>query len=264
MKEKIKKVLIELEKEKGIKILFAVESGSRAWGMESENSDYDVRFVYMRKKKDYLSLNKKEEVITATFDKDLNKCQHEGCYIDIIGFDIYKFLNMLIKSNPTCIELINSDIVYLGEVNEKFRDWILRNYNPISLYYHYRSMCEQNYKKYIDSGNKATYKKYLYSMRGLVSAKFIYKYNLLPSIKFPELLKSIKGNGLISDDIINELLKIIELKKKGKEKDIVKNYSHIDSYIENFLKEEIKHKDFHKVKNIDITKLNKELLRLLK
>lgn len=263
MKEKIKKVLIDLEKEKGIKILFAVESGSRAWGMESENSDYDVRFVYIRKKEDYLTLDNKEEVITANFDNNLNKCSPEGCYIDIIGFDIYKFLKMLIKSNPTCIEWINSDIVYVGEVNEKFKDWILKNYNPISLYYHYRSMCEQNYKKYIDSGNKATYKKYLYSMRGLVYAKFIWEYNLLPSIKFPELLKAIKGNGLISNEIINELLNIINLKKKGKEKDIVKNYSHIDSYIENFLKEEIKN-DLKIIKSTDIKELNKEILKLLK
>ena len=63
MKKNIRKLLKRLEKENKIKILFAIENGSRAWGMASKDSDYDVRFVYFRKAKDYLKLDKEDDVI---------------------------------------------------------------------------------------------------------------------------------------------------------------------------------------------------------
>ena len=77
MKEKITNILKSIEKEHNISILFAIENGSRAWGMASQDSDYDVRFVYYRKTKDYLKLDKEDDVI-------LNKndcCNYESIYI---------------------------------------------------------------------------------------------------------------------------------------------------------------------------------------
>ena len=88
MEKEIVKILKGIEKKNNIKILFAVESGSRAWGMESENSDYDVRFVYYRNKNKYLNLNLPAEVLTANFDKKCKPTKPEGCFIDIIGFFI--------------------------------------------------------------------------------------------------------------------------------------------------------------------------------
>ena len=121
-------------------------------------------------------------------------------------------------------------------------------------------MCNQNYKKYIDSGNQVTYKKYLYAMRGLVSAKYILLRNKLPNINFPELLIEIKGEGIVEDRIVEELLNIVRLRKELKEKEIVRNYKRIDEYIENFLKEEPKL--IHLKKPIDKSSLNKEILKI--
>ena len=72
MKDKIKELCKNIETEKNIKILFAVENGSRAWRMDSKDSDYDVRFVFVRPIKEYIQINKPGEVITTAFDKDGN------------------------------------------------------------------------------------------------------------------------------------------------------------------------------------------------
>ena len=92
MKKNIRKLLKKLEKDNKIKILFAIENGSRAWSIASKDSDYDVRFVYFRKTKDYLKLDKDDDVINIAYDKDLNPCEAQGSLIDMSGFDIYKYL----------------------------------------------------------------------------------------------------------------------------------------------------------------------------
>ncbi len=245
MDELIIRLLKELEKEKKIKILFCVESGSRSWRVESNNSDYDVRFVFKRPLKEYVKMNKSGEVISAHFDEKGEKMSQEGCFLDFQGFDIFKFIKMLSASNPTVIEWLQSDIGYLGNKPKVWTDFAAKNFKRISLYYHYKSMCKQNYLKYLKSGNVVTYKKYLYAMRGLVNAKYI-TWNIgLPSIDFDETLKTILRMQLsghykeiVSSSIIKQLWKIIELKKDCREKQIVKNIVKIDSYIEDFLKDD--------------------------
>ena len=239
MKKEIVKLLKQIEKEKDVKIIFAVESGSRAWGMSSEDSDYDVRFFYVRPLKEYIQINKRGEVISSSFDRNLKSCETEGCYVDCQGFDIFKFTKMLSSSNPTTIEWLRSEILYMGEKPKAFVDFAEKQFNPISLYFHYKSMCRQNYLKYLKSKTLVTYKKYLYAMRGLLNAKYIafFKGKELPPISFPETLE--QSFYFIEDDSIPQtLVDIIEKKKLKKEKDIIKNISKIDNYIEEFLKDD--------------------------
>lgn len=68
MQEKIKQYLTDLEHEKGIRILLACETGSRAWGFPSPDSDFDVRFIYMHDKEWYLSLTEKKDTIEFFLD----------------------------------------------------------------------------------------------------------------------------------------------------------------------------------------------------
>ena len=56
MRNRILKELQKIEEKENVKIIMAIESGSRAWGFASPDSDYDVRFIYVRKKEDYLKL----------------------------------------------------------------------------------------------------------------------------------------------------------------------------------------------------------------
>jgi len=114
--------------------------------------------------------------------------------------------------------------------------------------------------KYLKSGSLVTYKKYLYAMRGLVYAEWVFCYNKLPSINFKE---AIEKSIFLNDDIKNKLLNIIELKKKGKEKDIVENDIKIDKYIESFLQKDYS-QYLGRTNKPDITELNEELWRQLK
>ena len=102
MKEKILQKLKEIEKSKNVEILFAVESGSRAWGFASPDSDYDIRFIYKHKTEYYLSLWEKPDVIEFMTEDDL----------DGSGWDLRKAVKLLAKSNASLIEWLFSLIYY--------------------------------------------------------------------------------------------------------------------------------------------------------
>ncbi|MBT7902545.1 hypothetical protein HN587_01690 [Candidatus Woesearchaeota archaeon] len=234
MKEEIKKLCARIEKEQNVKILFAIENGSRVWGMSSKDSDYDVRFVFVRPVDEYVQINKPGDVIQAAFDSKFEKCPVEGSLIDMSGFDIFKYTKMLSSSNPTTIEWLMSDIVYYGSQNERFKEFAKNCFSKKSLYFHYKSLCKNNYIKYLKTGTFVTHKKYLYAYRGLINAKWVVVHESIPPIKFLDALAGMKE--IIPDIVIEKLKKIIELKKEGKEKDKVANIKEMDSYIEEFLK----------------------------
>jgi len=225
MKEEIVALCKQIEKEHDIFILFAIESGSRLWRMESANSDYDVRFVYVHRSEKYFGIKEPQDVINVTVGD-----------LDLSGFDIKKFGKLLSSSNPSLIEWLYSDIVYYRKVPIEWKNFIKINYNPLALYHHYRSMCGQNYIKYIKTKQSVTYKKYLYAMRGLVNAKLVEYNGKIPPIRFDVGLNQAQDAGVISDSIIKKLQLIIKLKKSGREKDIAQNELDFDSYIESFLK----------------------------
>ena len=259
MKDKIRDICIQLEKEKDVKILFAVENGSRAWRMHSKDSDYDVRFVFVRPITEYIQINKPGEVIEVSFDKDENKCAQEGAYIDMSGFDIFKYLNMLSSSNPTTIEWLMSDIVYYGEQNKVFKEYATKSFNKIALYHHYKSMCRNNYLKYLKSGELVTYKKYLYAYRGLINAKWVAHKKTTPPIIFEEALKGMRE--VVLGSILDKLEEIIRIKSQGKEKDIIQNIVIMDNYIEDFLKDD---SEAPKEKShTTFNELNEELRRIV-
>lgn len=237
MENKIKKLLNKVAKEYNVKILFCVESGSRAWGMASKDSDYDVRFVFYRKPEDYLVINPKPDVITASFNEKLERCSPEGCLIDMQGFDLLKFSKMLSSSNPTVIEWLNSDILYYGEKPKEYVRFSKELFNFMSLYYHYKSMGKQNFNKYIKPQNYiSTPKKYLYTCRGIICALYVKEFLKLPPIEFHDTLEILWENNYINDDIFDILMNIIENKKSQSEKHKIENLEILDNFIEEQLK----------------------------
>jgi len=275
MREEIKEICRQLEQEKGIKIIFAVESGSRAWRLNSKDSDYDVRFVFVRPMEEYLKINERDEVIISCYDEQGNKHPQEGCFIDMEGFDIFKFSRMLSSSNPTVIEWLQSDILYYGNKPQCWLDRLDNKINFLSLYFHYKSMCKANYVKYLKSGNDVTYKKYLYAMRGLVNAKWIVEYKMLPKINFSDTISEINPleeakidtnqfrhaiKEVVPVFILKRLGDIIFLKTCGREKDIVENDTYIDMCIENFLKDDSDAPESNRILET-YTDLNEEILK---
>lgn len=255
-KELITKLCKKIENEEKIKILFAVENGSRAWRMDSSDSDYDVRFVFHYPLERYISLNKPKDVISKYYDKEGKKHAAKGCFIDIVGFDIFKYLQLLASSNPTTIEWLKSDIVYYGKQNKVFQKFAFKYFKKSALFYHYKSLAEQNYKKYIESGANVSYKKYLYVTRGIANAKYVKENNKVPPIELKKVVKELK----LPTKIKKTMLNLISLKRKGDEKQRTTRLKDFDDYIEKFIK-----KDIEKPK-IDLKAqkiLDKELKRIL-
>ena len=259
MKDRIRKICKNLEKEKNIKILLAVENGSRAWRMDSKDSDYDVRFVFVRPMKEYIQITRPEEVINIAFDEKGNQCSAKGALIDISGFDIFKYVKLLSSSNPTTIEWLISDIIYYGTQNKALKKYATENFSKLSLYHHYKSMCKNNYIKFLKPKNQATYKKYLYAYRGLINAKWVVYKKTVPQIIFNDALEKMKN--VIPDSVLNKLKEIIDLKSHGKEKDIIKNIMILDKYIEDFLKDDSEAPT--KKSHATLNDLNEELRKII-
>lgn len=183
MEEKIKKYLSELEKEKGIEILLACETGSRAWGFPSPDSDYDVRVIYKHHKDWYLSL---------TEEKDTIEYFLENNEIDISGWDLRKSLRLLAKSNPPLLERIQSPIIY--KVDIAFLTGIQtaaqKNYSRIATIHHYLSMAKKAFEE-ITNTEEYKLKKFFYALRASVACLWILEKEEIPPIEFGKML-----NGL--------------------------------------------------------------------
>ena len=258
MKGTISRICQNLESDHSIKILFAVENGSRAWRMASRDSDFDVRFVFARPLREYLQIKKPKQVINASFDESGHPCTGNA-YIDVSGFDIFKFAELLSKSNPTTIEWLITDIVYYGKQNEVFKNFALTHFSKTSLYHHYKSMCRDNYTRLIQSKKRVTYKVYLYAFRGLVNALWVLHKGSVPPIIFEDALQDMEG--ILPPSISSQLREIIEIKAQGKEKSIIDNIEEMDRYIEQFIN--IRHEIPREKSRPPVDILNKELQRIL-
>ena len=120
MTDKIKEKLQEIETMETVKILLAVEAGSRAWGFESPDSDYDVRFIYVRPLAEYLRLDPQKDIIEWQLDNVL----------DINGWDLNKSLIQFRKGNATLFEWSNSPIVYIHTPEWNYIYNIAKSYLP--------------------------------------------------------------------------------------------------------------------------------------
>ena len=162
MREKILTELEAVERERDVRVLLAVESGSRAWGMASDDSDYDVRFVYVRPARDYLRLESVRDTIEWRLDEVL----------DITGWDVAKFLRLVRRSNPTAFEWLSSPIVYAEDRDfSRVREVATGCFSPKASAFHYLGMERGHDRAYL-RGEVVNAKKYLYIVRALLAARW--------------------------------------------------------------------------------------------
>lgn len=253
MSEKINEIiqqkLAEIEEKENVKILHCVESGSRAWGFASPDSDYDVRFIYVRKRDFYLKLEKTRDVIEWQLDETL----------DINGWDLQKALQLLYKSNPTIFEWNSSPIVYSTTDEWKFIKEIINDYFLAkSGIYHYISTAKTNYREYL-KGEMVRLKKYFYVLRPILACKWIIDKNTPPPMLFSELMESELESEMIP--VVNDLLNIkMNTPEVGEGKRINKLNDYID-----FQLSEIQQKNngMSNEREADWQKLNDVFLRLV-
>ena len=198
--------LDSIEAEMNVRIIYACESGSRAWGFESEDSDYDVRFIYVRRTSWYLSIQPRRDVIERPIENDL----------DICGWDLTKTLSLLRKSNPPLLEWLQSPIVYreTESATSRIRRLIPDYYSPISCMYHYLNMAEGNYREYL-RGDEVRVKKYFYVLRPVLACLWIERGLGVVPTEFAKLVDAVAGNSQLRD-AINCL---VVAKKAGRELD---------------------------------------------
>ena len=214
---KIQQKLTEIEEKENIKILHCVESGSRSWGFASPDSDFDVRFIYLRNKEFYLKLGKTRDVI----EWELNDVY------DINGWDIQKALRLLHNSNPTVFEWNNSPIVYrTSPMWEKVREVINEYFLSRTGMNHYLSTAKHNYKEYVRS-DEVKLKKYFYVLRPILACRWIMDNNTPPPMLFSELMEAELDRNLYEP--VNKLL---EIKMQTSELGTGKRIDVINEYIE--------------------------------
>lgn len=226
MSDKVKEILKQLETKHNVDILFAVEAGSRAWGFESPDSDFDIRFVFKQKDyRKYLGLNEPTETIDGFSEDRLYDWQ---------GWDIKKALKLLRQSNPSLAEWLYTPIVYHddGKFSKIARKLLEQSKQLKPLLYHYRSMAKSNYKKHIFDNQEVSCKKYLYVIRPAAMVFWLLKVrerNYL-EIQFEIILNDIKP--LIDNELYECILKQIENKKLMIEKDKCERIKCIDDWLD--------------------------------
>jgi predicted nucleotidyltransferase len=224
MREKIHAYLQDIETREEIRILYACESGSRAWGFPSIDSDYDVRFIYLHPRDWYLSidLQQKRDVIECSVDH----------HLDINGWDLRKALQLLQKGNPPLMEWLGSPIVYLERFTTvaQMRGLISRYYSPVACLYHYLHMAQGNYRDYL-KGPVVWIKKYFYVLRPILAINWIERDLGVVPTEFQVLVERVVDSPELKEEI-NEL---IEAKRRGEELDRGPRIVPISEFIESEL-----------------------------
>lgn len=212
--------LREIEEKENVVILHAVESGSRAWGFASPDSDYDVRFIYVRPIEYYLQLEQKKDTIEWALDEVL----------DINGWDLSKVLRHFHKSNAVMFEWANSPVVY--KTTELWREIVqgaAEYFSEKAAVYHYYGTAKKNCELFL-RGENVRYKKYFYVLRPLLACQWIEQRHCPPPVLFSEMAESILENRMKS--FVSHLL---ELKTKMTEAETAAHIPEIDEYIDNAL-----------------------------
>ena len=208
MRERVLETLTTIEAEHRVKVLYACESGSRAWGFASADSDYDVRFLYLQRPEWYLSIwmDRHRDVIELPIDNSL----------DVSGWDLRKALQLFRKTNPPLLEWLGSPIIYLERysVAQQMRELAPLCYSPIACLYHYYKMAKGNYRDYL-KGNTVWVKKYFYVLRPVLAVIWLERDMGVVPTPFRELVE-----GVVESEALKEAIgQLVDKKRAGQELD---------------------------------------------
>lgn len=219
MKERIQELLQHTAASHGVHLLLASESGSRAWGFPSLDSDYDVRFLYAHSKDWYLTIDKKDDVIELPINDD----------IDMNGWDIRKALKLLQKSNSPLLEWLSSPIVYWCDETamSSFNELSRRAFLPETSCHHYLSMAKKSLSK-CDNDKRISVKVYLYTLRAALCCHWIIRRLTQPPMRIQDMLIESCSESHLHRYITD----LMELKSKATEKIEIDRSQAFEEYLE--------------------------------
>ena len=207
IQRQIQNLLNKIESENKIKIILAIESGSRAWGFPSKDSDYDIRFIYHHNRDWYLSAFQKRDVIDTVFIGDL----------DAGGWDIKKCMQLMYKGNAPLLEWLHSPIVYRqDEVKVAgLKQLAKASFNPRMIFNHYLSLAK---KKMLDEQTATNAKSFLYALRALLCAQWVVDFKSIPPVKFEVLTDQFFQGGPLRDQLVALLADKLNLAESDQHK----------------------------------------------
>jgi uncharacterized protein len=224
-KELIQAELAKLEQALELQILYACESGSRAWGFASQDSDYDVRFIYVHRPNWYLSVQDRREVTERQLEGDL----------DVAGWDVRKALMLFRKSNPPLLEWLDSPLVYKEDVvfSAALHRLLPSYYSPRACMYHYLHLARKTFEESLQ-GEQVRAKKYFYALRPLLACKWIEEKPSPPPMEFAKLVRLVT-----SSELEGAIADLLEQKLQSQERDEQPR----SEVIHNFIKTELERLD---------------------
>ncbi|MEP6017891.1 MAG: nucleotidyltransferase domain-containing protein [Paracoccaceae bacterium] len=220
IEREIQSKLTTLEAEHDVRVLFAIESGSRAWGFPSPDSDYDVRFIYAHQPDWYLSIEPGRDVIELPIEGDW----------DINGWDIRKALGLLIKPNPVMLEWLCSPIRYRwnDDVCERLIRFADKTTFGDSCLHHYRNLAVKQWDKHVGDKIDVPLKKYFYILRPALAISWI---SQNPTVQPPMNLQALVEGQSLSDKLVSQIEKLLVLKSTAKEIGRGERIPMIDTFI---------------------------------
>ncbi|UEG54848.1 nucleotidyltransferase domain-containing protein [Mucilaginibacter daejeonensis] len=200
MNETIRMKLLELEQLHHIKILYACESGSRAWGFASPDSDFDVRFIYARRMQDYLRIADTPDTLGLPVNEVL----------DISGWDVRKALQLFLKSNSPLYEWLQSPIVYQedNDFTSELKAMMPQYFSPKASANHYLSMSHNTLMQDLQA-EQVKLKRYFYALRPALACLWVVQEKRVPPMEFEPL------RILIKDDTVQKAIDVLMLRKQA-------------------------------------------------
>lgn len=204
IRNKILQSLEDVELTRQVRIPIAIESGSRAWGFASPDSDYDCRFIYIKQPDAYLSVFEAKDTIDFTPD----------AIYDINGWDLRKVISHLVKSNAVMLEWLSSGVIYRMNQQVHRELWQLGKlfFNPVSVSWHYLSSAKNKLAE-ITAGEESSLKKTCYVLRPLAAIRYIQAFHRAPHMEYRKNLDAIT----LAPELRNEIHLLLEQKEKALE-----------------------------------------------
>ena len=208
--------LREIEKEYGIRVLYAVESGSRAWGTNSESSDFDIRFLYIRPREDYLRLVPYRDVLEFGITDGWDMC----------GWDLSKLLKLLHNANSQIYEWFHSPVVYVNDgLSERIRP-LLEEYFAAKAAVHYYLNLAEMIMKQARRVEHPKVKHYLYTLQYYATARWILMHRMAPPVSFSAV------TALLPEEISGEAQELLRRKITQPQQPLMPRHASLEVWVD--------------------------------
>lgn len=220
VRQDIETRLAAVEAEDGVRLLLAIESGSRAWGFPSPDSDYDVRFLYVRPSRDYLALSPVRDVIERPIVDE----------IDLNGWDIRKALGLMLRNNSVLSEWIESPIHYrvADPVIARMAELKDRHFDPSGFALHYNKLGRTAIARWLRDEGAVAVKRYFYALRPALAIRVL---RLDPSSRPPMELRQLMAKADLSSSTCDEIERLVALKANTREAGLIARVPEIEALI---------------------------------